>query len=331
MLWNEHGNPISSTTSTSLCSLASGTPPRKESARSWLDRSRRFVAKALEELDGSPRSSAHAFLCRRCPAAGGGGTGVAFVDCMLALKNERINNVIFEIAGRPETGKTLTLLALAASYLVQTGNRPNNISYGGDPNRLWPPVIILDTDYGIHMPYIVNALQSAILLQKSQTRDQCQVQSTMELEISFHLGRIHLVPLPSKEDIPFLLELLRPMLLSHSVFDAPPMLIIDAINSFESCDKIQPDGGIPSTHEFMRQLDRLIQACQQDILIFASRIVSSNASAATSDLWKRRVTHSVTLERRNYSTNNDFVAIFPTTTNQPSIPFRIESGRIVAS
>jgi hypothetical protein len=32
---------------------------------SWLDQSHHFVAKAIEELDGSPRSVAHAFLCRR--------------------------------------------------------------------------------------------------------------------------------------------------------------------------------------------------------------------------------------------------------------------------
>lgn len=319
------------TSTASFRSVRSCTLPRIESARSWLDRSRHFVAKALEELDGSPRSVAHAFLCRHRPTSTTpSGTGVAFVDCMLSIKNERRDSVIFEIAGRPDTGKTWTLLVLAASYLVQTASaHPNRIDGGN--STLWPPVIILDAECGIHMPHLIHALQSAILLRNSPSED---VQSALQQEIAFHLGRVHWVPLPTKEDIPLLLEVMRPALLSKSVFDAPPMLIIDAVNSFESSDKIQPDLGVPSTHEVMRQLDRLLQACQRDIIIFASRIITSNASSNnTTDLWKRRfVTHTVTLERRNDTTfGTEFVAIFPSTVKQSPLPFRIESGRILTS
>jgi hypothetical protein len=318
----------------SVRSLRSCIPPRIESARSWLDRSRHFVAKAIEELDGSPRSVAHAFLCRRrLTSTTRSGTGVAFVDCMLSIKNEHRSNVIFEIAGRPETGKTWTLLVLAASYLVQTATRPNR--NGGENSDVWPPVIILDAECGMHMPHLINALQSAILVVQRlpSSEDHGHVQSAIQQEIAFHLGRVHWVPLTTKEEIPLLFEVMRPALLSKSAFDAPPMIIIDAINSFESSDKIQPDLGVPSTHEVMRQLDRLLQACQQDIIIFASRIITSNASSTTTDLWKRRfVTQTVTLERHNDTTSqNEFVAIFPSTAKHSPLPFRIEFGRIVTS
>ena len=127
-------------------------------------------------------------------------------------------------------------------------------------------------------------------------------------------------------------EILRSTLLQQQrhdlVFAAPPMLIIDSINTFEQSDKIQSDYGIPGTNDCIRQFQRLLST---NVICFASRIISNTNNY--NELWKRTVTHTVTLERSN--TNNstcesyEFVALLP----KPilaTVPFRIASGRIIS-
>ena len=414
-----------------------------ESALAWLQRSRGHLASTLANLDGSPRSAANAFLCKTHvdgeQQKQQDGTGIVFIDEVFryhhshvhrsSSSNNNISNdnmVVFEIAGRHETGKTTTLLALAASYLVKTSPDKQQQAFPTiEPsNSLWnphenardswspedkvepPSIIILDSDYGVHIPHLVSTIRAAVL-HKWQTQehpcsqpDQQHLFATtanlsnnamntnpfdihgkeeylmayrLEDEVAHLLSRIHLVRIQTKDDFSIVFELLRhaldqarqvqhnqqyarspgderlsnkesysattaystrvssSSLLKPSMLAAPPMLIIDSINAFEQRDRILSDGGVSSTNDFLRQLNRLIRS-YPELIVFASRMVfSSGSSTSTNDLWKRMVTHSVALERvlpsPRLKNEFDFVAV----SSKPrlTVPFSMSTGRII--
>ena len=110
----------------------------------------------------------------------------------------------------------------------------------------------------------------------------------------------------------------------------PIMLIIDSLNVFESTNRMleQTQSGLSGKHDFVRQLQRLLQSQPRNIIVVAttqtqskSDIAStSNANTSTNtntmmDPWNKCVTHRISLERVKTGTPEEqqgyeFVALF---------------------
>mmetsp|Transcript_40490 Transcript_40490/g.47388 ORF Transcript_40490/g.47388 Transcript_40490/m.47388 type:complete len:512 (+) Transcript_40490:98-1633(+) len=221
--------------------------------------------------------------------------------------------IFFEISGSKCTGKTTLLISLAASYLTKTFvlhddslnppcQAPNIYHHS---MQTLPLVVLFDTESGIHIPALVNAVRAAVLRKyrssnfapeynnKESIRDGPST-NMIETEIAINLSRIHLCRPCDNFDLICAFEALRnslevkenekvdinnPLLFQRRIDKsrAPVMILLDSISSFEKRDKMMEDmkskkgeSGLSGSTDLIRQVKRFLERFP-DSIVFATR------------------------------------------------------------
>ena len=271
-----------------------------ESAYDWLLRSQQQQAHVAVPHD--PSSAAWAFT----RPSERNGTGIAFVDA--PLKNMQTNDAlpVVEIRGSHRTGKTWTLITLAARFVTET----RSSRFPSEPDTAieeLPQVVILDSNQDALAPGLFYAVRSALLRQSPDALPP----DALEREISSCLSRIHLVFSEDMAGWVPTLESLRYRLASLST-DHPTLVLWDGF--------LSGAGETAGRMETIRQLNRLLRDCT--ILL-----VTTTFSTRKFAEWDKHVTHRITLERLNPipEGGHDYVATFHDT----RIPFTITPGGVL--
>lgn len=140
--------------------------PKTETAWDWLQRELKEQASPPSD----PHSAAWAF-CR-------GATGIGFVD--IALKQHEIP--VVDIRGAHKASKTLTLVSLAARFVVDT----RKSAFGSKDTNAPPQVYLLDSLYDISLPCLLYAVKTSLLRKHTDS-------VSFEEDLKECLNRIHLV------------------------------------------------------------------------------------------------------------------------------------------
>lgn len=146
--------------------------PKTETAWDWLQRE---LKEQVNPHD--PHSAAWAF-CR-------GATGIGFVDT--ALKQNEIP--VVDIRGPHAASKTLTLISIAARFVVDTRNSVF-IGHTTDSTSVddAPRVYLLDSQYDVTLPHLLYAVKTTLL--RKHTDNALE---SFEEDLEECLSRVHLV------------------------------------------------------------------------------------------------------------------------------------------
>lgn len=276
------------------------------------------------------------------------GTGIAFVDAALRrqavatpaaaaatsipshLNCHSSSLPVLDIRGDSFTGKTWTLVSLAARFVVAT--RPAQFpGLVQDEDILLPQVIFLDSTYDVTVPKLSYAVRSMLLRKLSSTTpveddsSDCRLESTQDPSQVFEsdmkdcLSRIHLATADDLAGWVPVLETIRQQL-SQAASEHPTVLLWDGFLS-------EPQQSEAARMEVIRQLERLLTECT--VLL----ITATGSSYRRGREWDRFVTHRIRLDRNDTSTNasagnhqHEYVA----TVYGAQIPFSVSSAGILS-
>ena len=267
-----------------------------ETAYDWMLRFQQMQAHSSMPHD--PSSAAWSFI----RPSERSGTGIAFVDAALAKSNVSALPVV-EIRGSHRTGKTWTLITLAARFVAETRLSRFQSEENIDIEAL-PQVVILDCNQDAIAPRLLRAVRSVLLR-------QLQKDDGLEKAIISCMSRIHYVCSEDMAGWVPTLESLRSGLSSVSS-DHPTLILWDGFLNYtsEAAERM----------EVIRQLTRLMRDCT--ILLVTTALPSRRFA-----VWDKHVTHRITLEQVNPipEGGHDFVA----TVQNNQIPYTITSGGIL--
>lgn len=219
---------------------------------------------------------------------------------------------ILEVRGGHRTGKTATLLTLAARFVVDT--RPSrfaaqeqNISEQQQEEKELPQVVIFDSNLDITPSHLLCHVRTALLRQSSL--DSTLSEDTLEQETILCMNRIHIV---SSEDmggwVPAL-ESLRARLAPRAT-NHPTLLLWDNFmcNNSEVTERM----------EVIRQLNRLLRDCT--ILLITTTMPTRKGG-----LWDKYVTQRILLEHVGEHGHHKFCA----TVQNTKTPYSITAGGVL--
>jgi len=314
----------------------------EETAFEWFQRSK--------SISSPVANATNAFLSRRGrgrgynwnePSSIPEGTGISFMDQIFKSSDKKNGNIVFEISGGSGSGKTTLATSLAASYISATSlldESETNTSITSVTQL--PKIVILDAEYGIHIPILASSVRAAIIRRYQKRSDGQSVLSAMdrstrkeemeiEDEIASALARIHICH-PRNCGIGFVstLEVIRHALDAQSNISNPIMIIIDSLGAFEQRERMMEESrsGLSGRGDFIRQLGRLLRA-NKNVMVFAT--LTGNYQE---DSWNKLVTHKVSLERVKSGTLEEregfeFVALLNDC--NVVVPFSVTSGGIL--
>lgn len=271
-----------------------------ESALDWLIRSQQIQARSSVPVD--PSSAAWAFV----RPSEKNGTGTAFVDAALT-KNVHGSIPIVEIRGGHRTGKTATLITLAARFVAET--RPSRFRSEGETRETGelPQVVIFDSNVDMMASRLLCAVRSALLRQSPDALSE----DILEKETILCMSRIHIV---SSEDmsgwVPAL-ESLRSRL-SLVASDHPTLVLWDGFMGGPS--------EVAERMEAIRQLTRLARDCT--MLLITTTLPSRKFA-----LWDKHVTQRITLEQASGVTEG--VHAFVATVQNSRVQYSITAGGVL--
>lgn len=240
-----------------------------ESAYDWLVRSQQIQARSLEPVD--PSSAAWAFV-RPSPKTG---TGTAFVDAALT-KHVNSSLPIVELRGSHRTGKTATLITLAARFVTDTRpSRFQEAEQDAEKEELLQ-VVVFDSNLDVMASRLLCAVRSALLRQSPDALSE----DGLEQETIKCMSRIHVVRsedmvgwVPALESLRFRLS---PVASQH-----PTLLLWD--------DFLSGPSETTERMEVIRHLARLTKDC-------AVLLITTTMSTRKFSLWDKHVTQRITLE-----------------------------------
>jgi hypothetical protein len=277
-----------------------------ESAYEWLLRSQQQQAQAAFPHD--PSSAAWSFV------RPGQGTGVSFIDAVL----KKHSMPVIELQGDHRTGKSWTLLTLAARFVVST--RASGFPRSDDTNATpttaddslhsLPQVVLLDSHQDVLGSKILASVRTALLRTPEDMPEE-----TLQKEIAACLGRIHVVMAEDVVGWVATLEALRCKL--SKVSEHPTLILWDGFLS-----DIRNDNNAGRT-EITRQVTRLLKDCK--VLL-----ITTSTTRKYGPWDNKLVAQRIRLERLDSSGaapqgQHDFVATF----QDVRIPFSIARGSIL--
>jgi hypothetical protein len=283
------------------------------------------------------------------------GTGVSFIDAALlqCIHNQQTTRVIprvvhrrsppvLEILGDHGSGKTWALLALAARFVVATRqSRFSCNDHGANENTRHddddqdfdlddeerscgttdtppppiPQVILLDSNYGVHVLKLAHAVRTLLLqgypsncendtesMTANDDPPSCSSMSDLlEYDLNECLSRIHIVTSDDLAGWVPILESIREHMERTVHFSGPTLLLWDG---FLSEPHLLQTEAIK--REVVRQLERLLAECSQSLAMAVvsttTRATSLGAAAARphgnglTD-WEKLVTRRIHLQR----------------------------------
>jgi len=269
-----------------------------ESAYEWLVRAQQIQARSSVPIN--PSSAAWAFV----RPSERNGTGTAFVDAALT---KRVNDSlpVVEIRGGHRTGKTATLIGLAARFVAET--RPSRFRQEEDAEKEeLPQVVILDCNQNMVAPRLLCAVRSALLRQAPALSED-----GLENETILCMSRIHVV---SSEDmggwVPAL-ESLRSRL-SPISSDHPTLVLWDGFMDGTS--------EVAERMEVIRQLTRLTKDCT--VLLITTTLPTRKFA-----LWDKHVTQRITLEQMSVLPEGGHA--FVASVQNTRMPYSITAGGVL--
>ena len=332
-----------------------------ETAFDWYQRSRRKAA--WQEIPRDASTAAWAF-CRNP------NTGISFLDAALRRRSRHHHQqhrqqqqrtadaylpVVIHLTGDNGSGKTWTLLSLAARFVAATLSskfEQNNNFFNdngmmiskeeeeegnGDDNdevdsEMKPPcVIVLDSALDITMSKLTHVVRSTVLRQvEEETASTTTTHTSWQRNVTDCLRRIHIAQItnPATDAVP-LLEALRHELHHHHHHHHHPTLLL--WDGFLYADEV-------TRTEVLRQLVRLQEDCNVFIVLATTTTATSSSSSAAAaaasfhhSSLDRLVTHRIRLQKRPSATSrttqgHDYVA----TVQGTQIPFSITLSGILS-
>lgn len=270
-VWREKHTSRMTTTTTS----EEQATPWVESALDWFDRSRQQTCE--NALPKTPGDAAWRFVR--------GKTGLPFIDLVLESCSRKSPPVI-ELVGPSGTGKTWTMLTLAARFLSAT--RPS--LFGEDIDSV-PQVVVIDALNGVFLKNLIAAVQAALLRSSKESVDTDQ----HEIELTACLKRVHLCNAAHADELVPVLESMRCHL---KTCEHPTLVLWDG--SFVGCfDEV-------NRMEVIRQIQRLLR--ETKVYLISTSTSSRRAHSAWDRLVKRRIQMGLA---ESSDVQHDFVASFP--------------------
>jgi hypothetical protein len=311
-----------------------------ESAYDWWQRSKRQHSCATASPK-DPGTAAWAF-CR--PTSANGGTGIAFVDSALRRQRQQhgvatttaiavgattshCSLPVVDIRGDSFTGKTWTVVSLAARFAVAT--RQSQFPEVQEDDSLSPQVILLCSNYDVTVPKLSYAVRSMLLRKLSSSQvegtaasQECTDPSEVfESDMNDCLSRIHIATAEDLSGWVPVLETIRQQLSQPASTDHPTVLLWDGFLS-------EPHQNEAARMEVVRQLERLLLECS--ILLITTTTGNSYRRGRE---WDRFVTHRIRLDRNDTGTTSasgnkqhEYMA----TVYGAQIPFSISSAGILS-
>lgn len=320
---------------------------RTETAHEWFLRSQRARAAHHTAPPKDPSAAAWAF-CRPPSSSSsstshyqGGGTGISFVDAALRRDTHSLvqqhhqqqqSLPVVDLRGASDTGKTWTVLSLAARFAVAT--RPSqfashqqqawsNILGQGDdslfqPPPLLPQVLVLDSQYNVTLPKLVYAVRSMLLRRMSsdsaggttmtQLQQEHDEEELQDKEVQFQgdmedcLRRIQIVHSSQGDSLSGFVPILEMMRhqLAQTAADHPTLILWDGFLS-------EPDSANEGARmEVIRQLERLLLDCSVLLITTTTTAAHDAQHARTSSHrreWERFITQRIRLDRNSTTTS----------------------------
>ena len=340
-----------------------------ESAFDWWQRSNRARAVSSAAPPTDPASAAWAFCRPISSSRAAAGTGIAFIDAALLRQQQQqrmpVSSLpVIDIRGGESTGKTWTMLSLAARFAVATRpsqfNDPaisNNNYYetenaAENHNVLLPQVIILDSKYDVTIPKLSYAVRSTLLRKMSSstqqpddddphniTQQQEDSATAFERDMKDCLSRIHVGTIDDGDLAGWvpLLECIRHQLTEATAASEHPTLILwDGFLSEQQQQQSNNSGGEAARMEVIRQLERLLLECS-DVLLVTTTTGSINQYRPRE--YERLVTHRIRLDRNETSSSSSTVLLssgsssnheYLATVHGTQIPFSISMAGILS-
>ena len=267
------------------------------------------------------------------------GTGIAFVDAALrssAIQPQQPQSSlpVVDVRGATDTGKTWTVVSLAARFVVAT--RLSQFSFekrrkqqqqqsssmmleDREVESMQPQVIIFDSHYSVTLPKLVYAVRSLLLLRLSgsgtataktdENDDEWQDKAMhFEQDMKDCLSRIQIAHSPQGDLTGWvpILETTR-VQLAPTAADHPTLILWDGFLS--EPDATKNEG---ARMEVIRQMERLLLDCSV-LLITTTTAISAQESGSRSSTtrshttstnghnrreWERFITQRIRLDRR---------------------------------
>ena len=325
-----------------------------ETAYEWFQRSQR--ARIAQSVVPPPDPSAAAWaFCRPSTAAAvassnTSGTGIAFVDAALRSNALHLQHPqqqqpqslpVVDLRGATDTGKTWTVVSLAARFVVATRlsqflletqrKRQRQSStmmalVDREVESMRPQVIIFDSQYNVTLPKLVYAVRSLLLLRLSgneaaattapttqQENEEVRQENAMHFEQDMKdcLSRIQIVHSPQGDLTGWvpILETTR-VQLAPTAADHPTLILWDGFLS-------EPDASNEGARmEVIRQVERLLLDCSVLLITTTttttitsapesashSSTVRSNSTGHNRREWERFITQRIRLDRTSTNT-----------------------------
>jgi hypothetical protein len=284
-----------------------------EAADEWLQRCRRQLYQSSAPID--PSSAAWAFVQWKedsvISSSGGYGTGISFIDLILQKHHEQPQTKIpiIDILGEAQSGKTWTLLSVAARFVVATcpSAFASTSKITTATSGSLPQVVIFDSNYNITASKLAYTVRATLLLQYGNAPfNSDQFQKDME----FCLARIHIAVASDMLAWVPILETLRYKLMSMT--EHPTLLLWD--------DFLSPPSDNVARTEVIRQLTRLLQDCCVFLITTSSKYRRYE--------WAKLVTHRIRLERVASNSRNE-VDTYIATVNKDHVPYSLSLGGVL--
>mmetsp|Transcript_8199 Transcript_8199/g.14845 ORF Transcript_8199/g.14845 Transcript_8199/m.14845 type:complete len:283 (-) Transcript_8199:133-981(-) len=247
--------------------------PWTESAYDWLVRSQKIQVRSSVPVD--PSSAAWAFVRSSAKT----GTGTAFIDAALS-KNQISSLPIIELRGRHRTGKTATLITLAARFVADT--RPSRFrrAQEDEEQKELPQAVILDSNLDFVAPRLLCAVRSALLRQSPDVLSE----DGLEQETIKCMSRIHIICSGDTMAWVPALESLR-FRLSRVASHHPTLFLWD--------DFLSGPSETTERTEVIRHLNRLTRDCT--VLVITTTMWPTRKFSP----WDKHVSQRITLEETN--------------------------------
>jgi len=321
---------------------------RTETAYEWFQRSQRARVAHSAAPPKDPTAAAWTFSR---PSSTTGGTGLAFVDA--ALRRDNVHNLpVVDVRGASGTGKTWTMVSLAARFAVATRPsqfvlrpRPNHDGYeddadddaDGSQQQPLPQVIVLDSQYNLTLSKLTYAVRSMLLRRMSSSETMTTQDNEEEMQdhaVQFErdmqdcLRRIQIAHSADLAGWVPILEAMRHHL-AQTASDHPTLILWDGFLS-------EPQAVHEAARmEVIRQLERLLLDCS--VLLVTTTTTQENQYRGSSSggsnrrEWERFITHRIRLDRNQGGTNNnnnnhEYFA----TVHGAQIPFSISMAGILS-
>ena len=344
-------------------SFTSAPPPHAavvvETAYEWFQRSQRARIARSVAPPTNPTAAAWAF-CRPSTATTSSssasfGTGIAFVDAALQRRvfhpqhQQQQQLPVVDIRGSTDTGKTWTIISLAARFVVATRKSQFLVATGHPPQReddgwIPPQVIVFDSQCNVTLPKLVYAVRSLLLRRLSgsgagpstqeETAEQLHEKTVhFERDMEDCLSRIQVAQNSSQGGdltgwVP-ILETVRHQL-APTAADHPTLLLWDGFLS--EPDAVSHEG---ARMEVIRQLERVLLDCS--VLLITTTTTNTSVVSGAPDHggrhrkeWERFITQRIRLDCTAAHSNHNSHYEYLATVHGTQIPFSISMAGILS-